>query len=591
MNIFALIQGFGNYLEGLNKITGKDYNMQGGNASIFNFSSEFKDYLSSEYGADASIFSFNVSDLMNLEISNGQIVNPSDENEENSNPLVDILNKLFQNESAKSAIDKDGNGDLSQEEINIFLQSISNVDGNIEDISVDDVFSAIQGLENAEGTVGDNETVESAQAAEETKKTKKSHHHHHSSKDNNINSDNGDKQKSLDTMSKAELATELSNASSDVKTKQEKLDSILNGSDSNLKSLKEAENEAYETYQTKLSEVDKELAEKVNTLKQSIDAKEAEIDAKESEVIKQKNTVSDCKSDYDNAVSSRQNLESILSELKSTDTSNMDAESKAANQEKINNAEAKLQQAKEKETQTKTAWDNAKTQLTTLEGERDELKTGENGLSKLQEQMSALENEVNTKHPEVSELLKAYNDAKTATNNYKESAISTAKTELQTSKDYEIKVKSAYQDAENEEDTENLSPIMYNKETAEKIAALAKKYANKMDTIGNCLVGVARAIREFLGLKHTALSPLPKAYLAAEQFRNDPTLSKHFKEVKVDRSDLANLPAGAVVVWNKSEGHPAGHISIALGNGKEASDHIQKQMNRQNADFTVFYPV
>ena len=205
--------------------------------------------------------------------------------------------------------------------------------------------------------------------------------------------------------------------------------------------------------------------------------------------------------------------------------------------------------------------------------------------------MTQLEATINTQYPQMSQYLNEYNQAKQTYEQTKTSAIESAKAELKTAKDYETKVKTAYQDAENEEDTSNFSPVMYNKETAAKIAELAKKYANKMDTVGNCLVGVARAIREFLGLKHTALSPLPKAYLAAEQFRTDPVLSKHFKEVKVDRSDLANLPAGAVVVWNKSEGHSAGHISIALGNGKEASDHIQKQMNRQNAEFTVFYPV
>ena len=59
MNIFALIQGFNSYLEGLNKTQNNNSSMPFGGGSIFDYSSEFKDYLSSEYGTDSSIFSFN----------------------------------------------------------------------------------------------------------------------------------------------------------------------------------------------------------------------------------------------------------------------------------------------------------------------------------------------------------------------------------------------------------------------------------------------------------------------------------------------------------------------------------------------------
>jgi hypothetical protein len=76
------------------------------------------------------------------------------------------------------------------------------------------------------------------------------------------------------------------------------------------------------------------------------------------------------------------------------------------------------------------------------------------------------------------------------------------------------------------------------------------------------------------------------AYEAADQLAR----SKRFKEIKVNPKDLAKLPAGAVVVWNKGNGHQYGHISIALGNGKEASDVLRTQITNYGTTCRVFLP-
>ena len=77
------------------------------------------------------------------------------------------------------------------------------------------------------------------------------------------------------------------------------------------------------------------------------------------------------------------------------------------------------------------------------------------------------------------------------------------------------------------------------------------------------------------------------AYMAANQLaKND-----KFKEMKgLERSDLRNLPPGATVVWNKSKGHPHGHISIAMGNGREASDVMRNQIVNYPSSYRVFMP-
>ncbi|MCA9777398.1 MAG: hypothetical protein KC800_11795, partial [Candidatus Eremiobacteraeota bacterium] len=62
------------------------------------------------------------------------------------------------------------------------------------------------------------------------------------------------------------------------------------------------------------------------------------------------------------------------------------------------------------------------------------------------------------------------------------------------------------------------------------------------------------------------------------------------KEVNVSPQDFKKLPAGAIVVWDKGAGHEHGHISVALGNGKEASDVIRDQITNYGTKPRVFIP-
>lgn len=75
------------------------------------------------------------------------------------------------------------------------------------------------------------------------------------------------------------------------------------------------------------------------------------------------------------------------------------------------------------------------------------------------------------------------------------------------------------------------------------------------------------------------------AWKQAENLANNPA----FQELQVSRDQLQNLPPGAVVVWDKGPGLPYGHVSIALGDGREASDLLKNQM-KLRTNFRVFYP-
>lgn len=114
------------------------------------------------------------------------------------------------------------------------------------------------------------------------------------------------------------------------------------------------------------------------------------------------------------------------------------------------------------------------------------------------------------------------------------------------------------------------------------IANNAAQTANNMSSTGYCYRGVANTLSKS-GVNLSGMS----AYMGADQLARSPK----FKEATVSRNDLKSLPAGAVVVWDKCPGHQHGHISIALGDGREASDHIQSQMTNYGPRFRVFIPV
>jgi hypothetical protein len=99
----------------------------------------------------------------------------------------------------------------------------------------------------------------------------------------------------------------------------------------------------------------------------------------------------------------------------------------------------------------------------------------------------------------------------------------------------------------------------------------------------HCYTGVKRALAQ-VGVNVSGVA----AADAAPQLANNP----HFREVKMERGQLPSLPAGAVVVWNKNPaaGHEYGHISVAMGNGTEASDKMRKQITGYQSSFRVFLP-
>lgn len=128
---------------------------------------------------------------------------------------------------------------------------------------------------------------------------------------------------------------------------------------------------------------------------------------------------------------------------------------------------------------------------------------------------------------------------------------------------------------------EPVSTNQYNAVKGNRLADEAYWEASSRGTVGWCYNAVADAVERitgpFLWGSH--------AYQSASQFAS----SSHFYE-SFD-SNLRALPAGAIVVWGKGSSR-SGHISVALGDGREASDHITYQMTYHygGAPARIFLP-
>ena len=134
---------------------------------------------------------------------------------------------------------------------------------------------------------------------------------------------------------------------------------------------------------------------------------------------------------------------------------------------------------------------------------------------------------------------------------------------------------------ENQSEAPRNTDPNYNSVLGNQLADAAYRIAVSRNTVGYCYSAAADAIESVVGRFLWGAS----AYMAADQ------LAGHSRFFEVSVSDLRELPAGAVVVWARgTSAH--GHISIALGNGREASDHVDYQMTYHygGGRARVFYP-
>ncbi len=206
MGLEIFKNGFINYLQEISEISNKKYNTNNADVSIFMYANEFKNYLSDEINVDPKILSMSITDILKMEVKNGKLVDPNEDEEEipeeetdettksgeikdtetaditekpadegknleqgdlpvegqqglipeniqsyGENPtinmgevtVVDYLNTLFEEDTIKNVIDTDKNDELNAEEIETFLNAIKDYDGDDENISLEDILGAM----------------------------------------------------------------------------------------------------------------------------------------------------------------------------------------------------------------------------------------------------------------------------------------------------------------------------------------------------------------------------------------------------------------------------------------------------------------
>ena len=630
-NISSLITGFKLYLEDLSEISNKPYAASDSDVSIFMYANEFKNYLSDELDIDPKILSMSINDILDMDIENGKLVDPDDEeddetvssdpdtspqtsestdtlpseddstsitNDENSlsdsaqiplnqenqqnsignDSVSDLLNNLFVDDTFKNIIDLDKNGELNEEEIYSFLDAIKGFDGDDQNISLEDILSAIKTIKDnllssdnqLENNLDENQEVDDLQEAQSAPSSSAASAPSGVSGSSgsfspsavSSSQQQGTQEKTLDNMSKEELNSELNSAQADLSDKQNTLSAILDGSDSQIAKLQQNIDDSYDTYLEQLENVDEDLAEQVDNLKTDIDSKEDEIDSKEQEISDQESTVSDSETAYNNAVSSRKNLENILSTLKSMDTSDMDSDKKAELSSRISTVQTQLDNAKKKEEETKTAWDEAEDKLKQLNDEKDSLQAD---LDELNEQMTALEEEITQKYPEIQQYLDAYNTAKDEYDSYKQEAISNAKADIQESQNYVNEVQTAINNFDNKE---TIKEYCFN-DFGEDIIEFASSFIGNNEGDGSA--------DKFLGGENSSEIPWCAAFVeyVMENFGDYEDVPDWYKNIEnkwwCPNIYQAASDAGAIINGNEVQ---TGDIVLFDWDGDGVKDHI-----------------
>ncbi len=616
------------------------------NVSIFRYAAEFKEFLGDKYNILPSAIDIN--DLDNLELDGNNIVIGDNEeaavNNENMQALdnedlandefietdnnaempatEDFINEFFTDENVRNFSDLDGNGDLTEDEIRAVLKSISGKDGNINDISIEDL-AALYGILYPEAKEETDEIVNNTDLSSDNfisdniQTSNKSYPAGNVAKNETGNFQANVSQpvqenlktKTLDDMTYDELVDAQSLAQADYINANNELTDIMNGNNIDLLREKAQVQQLYDTYEEELEKLDEEEAKKLNEFKTSIDLKEQEIDKKDIEITNQEFVVRNTKSEYEQAVQSRESIEGSISELQGSLSGATDEET-AQIQAMISALNTQLEAAKAAESAAEKLWHESEEKLNSLKEEKSGL---ENELTDINNQKAEWETDLAQKYPEIQEYMDKYNEANTQYETDKANAISAAQDTVNELSDYLAEIESHINNYETDDkkseaiskvldelgintykDDQNGTSADYNKKLANAILKAAKSYVGgNTKSTGYCARGVREALEEAFGVGNYGLFS-GDAYEWADYFNSEKDTWANITGDYKSASDLQNLPAGAIVVWSKYNGGQYGHICIADGKGGEYSDFYRSKIITSFADkggtYQVFIP-
>lgn len=398
-----------------------------------------------------------------------------------------------------------------------------------------------------------------------------------------------------------ELNQALNVAEDEKATQQQALNDATSGSSQELQGLQANIDQNYQTYTEQLEKVDVDLAKQFKVIEEKLNAKETEVKTNEQNISTKETEISNSQTTYDNAVSHTSSLKGqkeLLENQKSNlSSSNMQPEQLTSAQSQINTQISSISEAiSEAETAEQEALkdlDKQKEELEKLNEEKEKL-AGE--FDAIKQEKADFEAKLPAENQELNNAKTNYENSKAEYARVQANAISGAQNGIEAAQNKINNIKTEIANLENNSikyDYGVGAKTMYNSKVGEQLA----NAAHIVDGTGGwCLRGVTKTLNRAFGLQgenYTA-SRASAAADAADFLAGDKegweVFSQHFMEdTLATREDLDNLPAGAVVIWDRSVG-PYGHISVSLGNGLESSDHIQSQA-KWDGNFRVFYPI
>lgn len=358
--------------------------------SIFSHSTnELEEFLNDAMTNNKSITSIKSSDLI---FENGEFSN-YDSIEEEYNDIVDVLNDFLKMDSVKDVVDTNNDGKLSNNEIQEFINAVGSLDSDADNISMNDLFSAIQSIEDGSFNNTSDEITTETNPTKDTDQNNvkrsgnsggKNYNKNTTNAINTTNTTNPESSKdNLSSMSLEQLESKKGEQESELKTAQDNANKAYNGETETIKNAQEDYETQKQSYEESLKNdenVSNELKTKqqenqinIDNQKAVIDSIKSNINSKENEITAQESTITADKSDISA-------YESAISNLKSQKSD--DADVKADITEKLSQAEKNLKTAKEKlseDEETLKRLNNEKSALeTNLETEEETLKTFEN---------------------------------------------------------------------------------------------------------------------------------------------------------------------------------------------------------------------
>lgn len=398
-----------------------------------------------------------------------------------------------------------------------------------------------------------------------------------------------------------ELNQALNAAEGEKATQQQALSDATSGSSEELQGLQANIDQNYQAYTEQLEKVDVDLAKQFEEIEAKLNDKETDVKTNEQNISTKETEISNSQTTYDNAVShtsSLKNQKELLENQKSNlSSSNMQPEQLASAQSQIDtqisSISGAISEAETAEQEALKDLNQQKEDLKKLNEEKEKL-AGE--LDDIKQEKADFEAKLPAENQELNNAKTNYENSKAEYARVQANAVSGAQSGIEAAQNKINNIKTEIANLENNSikyDYGVGAKTMYNSQVGEQLA----NAAHIVDGTGGwCLRGVTKTLNRAFGLQgenYTA-SRASAAADAADFLAGDKegweVFSQHFMEdTLATREDLDNLPAGAVVIWDRSVG-PYGHISVSLGNGLESSDHIQSQA-KWEGNFRVFYPV